>query len=75
MRDIEFFRESAVECRRMARNAATDAVRWELLLWAKEFDRIAAESSATGQRRERLTVSSFLARFAGKKRHELEAAD
>lgn len=75
MTDIEFFRDSARECRRMARHAVSDKVRWELLFWAREFDRIAAESQPAGQRRERQTVASFLARFTGKKPRELEAAD
>ena len=75
MRDIEFFRQSARECRRMARHAVGDKVRWELLFWAREFDRIATESQPAGQRRERQTVTSFLARFAGNKPNELEAAD
>lgn len=42
MSDQDFFANSARECRRLARSAASDHVRWQLLLWAREFDAIAA---------------------------------
>ena len=72
MNDIEFFRDNARQCRNMARRAATDYVRWQLLLWAREFDRIAAEDAAQGPRR---SVESWLARFRRKQPPELDAAD
>ena len=43
MSDENFFAKSARECRRLARSAASDHVRWQLLLWAREFDAIAAD--------------------------------
>jgi hypothetical protein len=43
MADGNFFRNSARECRHLARRARTDAVRRELLLWAKAFDAMADE--------------------------------
>jgi len=46
MNDLEFFRNSACDCRRMARAAASDHVRWQLLLFAREFDQIAEEGEA-----------------------------
>lgn len=70
MSHVEFFHDSARQCRQMARSAADDYVRWQLFLWAREFDRIAAE----GQPR-RETVASFLARFARKRQRQLAAAD
>ena len=39
--DRGFFRDSARECRQLARTAPSEQVKWELLLWAREFDAIA----------------------------------
>jgi hypothetical protein len=46
MADGDFFRNSARECRQLACRARTDAVRRELLLWAKAFDEMADEHGA-----------------------------
>ena len=42
MTDLEFFRKSAEECRRLAARARTETARRELLLWAREFEAVAA---------------------------------
>lgn len=46
MRDADFFRNSARECRRLACRAANERVRRELLMWAREFDAIADDMPA-----------------------------
>ena len=43
MTDSDFFRNSAHECRELALRARTEAVRRELLFWAKEFEAMATE--------------------------------
>jgi len=42
MTDRDFFRSSAHECRQMALRVRTEYVRSQLLLWAHEFDAMAA---------------------------------
>ena len=61
MTERDFFRNSASECRRLACRAAGDRVRRELLLWAREFDRIADEEAALpqGAPGSRTVVHSF----------------
>ena len=69
MTDRNFFIDSARECRRLARNAASDNVRWQLLLWAREFDAIGAEEQPFRQPRDRPSFRG------GHRPRELEAAD
>ena len=42
MTDLEFFRKSAEQCRQLAARARTETARRELLLWAREFEAVAA---------------------------------
>ncbi|HEX3537277.1 MAG TPA: hypothetical protein VHU15_10965 [Stellaceae bacterium] len=68
MSDQNFFANSARECRRLARNAASEHVRWQLLLWAREFDAIAVDG------RPQHRAGPQFKRFADLESH-LEAAD
>ena len=75
MSNPAFFRSSARECRELARRAASDSVRWELLLWAREFDAIAADGAPRRRPAERQSARSFLRRFTGARQRDLEPAD
>jgi len=63
----------------MARNAGSDHVRWQLLLFAREFDKIADDGDRAdlGDRRENPHLRSLIDRLFGRDaRHpEQEAAD
>ena len=41
--DYDFFRDSARECRMLARRTRNERVRVQLLLWGREFDAMATE--------------------------------
>lgn len=79
MNDLAFFRNSARECRRMARSAASSHVRWQLLLFAREFDKIAddGDRDVPAARRENPHLRSLLDRLFGRdaSHTEQEAAD
>jgi hypothetical protein len=48
MTDDAFFRNSARECRELADRTDSNRARRELLLWAKEFEAMAAEHRRSG---------------------------
>jgi hypothetical protein len=46
----EFFRRMAQQCRDMARQARSDATRWQLAIWIEEFEARAEAAQRVAER-------------------------